>query len=437
LKELSEITCGFIDHGGLYQPLAERLAESYKRVIYYDPNAEDSETVNDAVLGDSFPPNPRFERDDDIWMRKKELDLVVIPDSKHCGMALELRSQGIPVWGSARSIFLEQSRETFVRVLEELGLEVPPYKRIIGIDRLREYLKDKEDQIIKISKHRRTMETKKWTSMDEDEAWLDMMAVRLGGVKNLQPFLAFESIDTPLELGFDTYHIGGRYPRLMLDGYEAKDNGYLAALKPFEEMPEQSRAVLEAFAPLLKQAGHANFWTFEIRVKDDHFYPIDNTPRGPMPGTGSQGMLYKNLPKIIAAGAEGELIEPEAAGKFAAEVGLCKKGFDVSWRSVRVPEELKPWMKLSGTCNVNGRSWFPYKPHDDEGIGWLVAIGDTPAEIIDNILTYKELLPPGVECSTEAMIELLREIHKAEEQGIEFTDEVVPEPETVVTQDES
>lgn len=437
MKDLSGITCCFIDHGGLYQPLAEELATAYKRVIYTDPNAEDSETVNDAVLGDSFPENPRFERTDDFWLHKAEIDLFVVPDSKAAGLQLELRSQGFPVWGSGRSIFLEQSRETFLRVLKDVGLEVPPYKRIIGLANLREYLKDKENQIIKISKYRRTMETRKWTSMDEDEAWLDMMAVRLGGVKNLWPFLVFEAVDKDcFELGFDTYQILSKLPRLMLDGYEGKDNCYFAALKPFDEMPEQTRETIEKLSPVLAKAGHSNFFTMEIRDIVEHFYPNDITPRGPMPGTASQTLLYTNMPTIIAAGAEGELVEPEANGKFACEVALCKKGFDCMWRSVRVPGELKDQMKLSGVCHVNGRSWFPWKYTDDEGIGWLVATADTPKDLIKNILAAKELLPPGVDASTESLVDLLSEIHKAEAEGIKFTDQELPEPESVVADDQ-
>lgn len=435
MKEISEITACFIDHGGLYQPLAERLAaeDGYKRVIYTDMAAEDEETINAAVIGESFPDNPRFERTDDFWLQKKEIDLFIVPDSKLAGTQLELESQGYPVWGSRRSIFLEQSRETFIKVLNELGFQVPKYKRLIGLTALRKYLEKRENQIIKISKYRKTMETKKWTSMDEDEWWLDHMAVKLGGVKELFPFLVFESIDTPFEIGGDTYVIDGRYPRFMLDGYEAKDNGYFAAFKPMEEQPEQIQAVMEAFAPLLKKTGHRNFWTMEIRVIDGQvWYFIDNTPRGPKPANDSQIALYKNLPTIIAAGAEGELVEPEATAKFAAEVALCKKPCETAWRSARIPEELKEWMKLSGFCRVNGRSWIPYNAKDDEGIGWLVATGNTPEEVVTNLLTYKEMLPPGVEASTDSLVDLLKEIRKAEAEGMEFTDKPVPEPETVV-----
>jgi hypothetical protein len=106
------------------------------------------------------------------------------------------------------------------------------------------------------------------------------------------------------------------------------------------------------------------------------------------------------------------------------------------WRSTRVPDELKRWMKLSGVCRVNGRSWLPYRVNDDEGIGWLVAIGYTPKEVIGKILEYKDKLPPGVDCSTESLVDLLKEIHKAEAEGIEFTEEEVPEPESVVADGE-
>jgi len=45
------------------------------------------------------------------------------------------------------------------------------------------------------------------------------------------------------------------------------------------------------------------------------------------------------------------------------------------------------------------------------------------------------LLPPGVDAATDGLVELLKEINKAEEEGMEFTDKPVPEPEMVVTED--
>ena len=437
MKEISQITAAFCDHEGIYYALAEKLSKSYKRVLYWDPTEEAFDTVNQAVIGDSHPENEKLERVDDILLRKREVDLWIFPDSKGAGMQQDLIEQGKAVWGSRRSIFLEHSRETFLKVLEDIGFEVPRFKRVIGMTALREYLKPRDNQIVKISRFRGTMETKKWRSWDDDEAWLDLMAVKLGGVKNIWPFLVFESIDTPLELGGDTYCVRGQFPDRMMDGYEFKDKGYFGAFKSTADLPAQTQAVLEAFSSILAKAEATNFWSMEIRVKDDHFYFIDPTPRAPLPASASQMEMYTNLPTIIAAGAEGELVQPEAAGKFAAESVLTTHCSAPQWPSVRVPEEIEQWVKLGGICKVDGRAWFPPVRNDTgDEIGWLVAIGDTPLETVETLLGYKNLLPDGVEANTDSLIDLLKEIHQAEAEGIEFTRMKLPRPETVVTADE-
>lgn len=439
MKETSQIHACFIDHEGLYFALAKKLSQAYKHLSYYDPNSEAFDTVNQAMIGDSHPEDEQLERIDEweFWKRKGQFDIYIMPDSKEAGLQMELSSQGKKVWGSQRSIFLEHSRESFIRVLEEMGFEVPPYKRVVGISKLREYLKPRENQIIKVSRFRGTMETFKWQSWDENEAWLDLKAVELGGVKELMPFLVFESVDTPFELGGDTYCVKGKFPTHMLDGYEFKDKGYFAAFKPVADMPPQTQAVMEAFSPILQKTDCTNFWSMEIRVKDEHFYFIDPTPRAPLPSSGSQMELISNLPEIIAAGADGELLGPEPSASFAAECVLTLECKAPQWPSVRIPKEIDQWVKLGGVCTVNGRSWFPpvRNDHGNE-IGWLVAIGDTPKETVERMLELKNLLPDNIHAATDSLIDLLKEIHKAEEEGIEFTPKPVPGPELVVTADE-
>ncbi len=433
MKELTEITAAFVDHEGLYFALAERLARDYGRVLYCDGGEEGMDTINRAIIGDSFPENDRLERVDDILLRKEEVDLWVFPDSKTAGLQLMLEEAGKAVWGSRRANYIEHSREAFVEILGKLGLEVPKFERLVGVDNLRAYLKDKKDQIIKVSKYRGTMETKKWRSWDEDEAWLDCLTVKLGGVKNIWPFLVFESIDTPLELGGDTYNVRGQFPSHMMDGYEYKDKGYFGAFKAVTDMPEQTQAVMAKFAPILQHYGFINFWSMEIRVKDDHFHFIDPTPRGPLPGSATQMEIYSNLPTIIAAGAEGELVQPEPAALYSVECVLTLANKSPQMASVRIPDELQQWVKLGGTCKIDGRNWFPelHNDHGDE-IGWMVAIGDSPKDVIEKMLGYKELLPDGVSAHTESLVDLLREIHTAEEEGIEFSPMKLPEPSFVV-----
>lgn len=439
MRDIKDLTVAFVDHQGLYYALARKLATFYKRVLYWDPSEDPFESVNEAMIGETFPEDERFERIDDLFLHKKECDFFIFPDSniKSVGLQLELESQGYPVWGPRRATYLEQSRELFTQVLKDNGFQVPPYKRLVGVEKLRDYLKDKENQFIKVSRFRGTMETRRWRSWDEDEAWLDMMAVKLGGVKNLIPFLAFESIETDIELGADTYCVRGQMPSHMLDGFECKDKGYFASLKPVADLPPQTQAVMDTFAPILGKSGAITFWSVEIRVKDDDFYFNDATPRGPLPGIASQMEMYSNLGTIFAAGVEGELVQPESVAGFSAECVLTMDCKGAQWPSLRVPKEIEQWVKLSGVCQVNGRDWFPpLKENRDNEIGWLVAIGDSPQEVIETMLDHKAALPDGVEAHTDSLIDILKEIHQAQAEGIEWSHVKVPEPQIVIQANE-
>lgn len=429
MKDIPYITACFVDHGGLYLPLAQKLSESYKRIIYFDPCERAFPKVNESIVANGFEGIDRVES---FWPLKSEIDLFIFPDSQGSGLQIELASQGFPVWGSRTSENLEQSREHFHQVLEDVGLEVPAFQRIVGLEKLRKYLADQTDKYIKISKYRGSLETCHWRGMDDDEGMLDSWAVKFGGVKDRIPFLVFDAIDTDLEIGGDTYCINGQWPESMMDGFECKDKGYFGAFKSLGDMPEQTQSVLEAFGPVLGRHGHANFWSMEIRVVGDSFFFIDATPRGPLPGIGSQMEVYANLPEIILAGAGGELIQPEPTALFAAECALIQKNEKQSWGSVEVPGKLRRWMKLGGSCLVNGRTWFPPDESHENEIGWLVAIGDTPKETVDTMLEQADQLPDGVEANTDCLVDLLKEIHQAEDEGIEFTDQKVPEPETAL-----
>ncbi len=45
---------------------------------------------------------------------------------------------------------------------------------------------------------------------------------------------------------------------------------------------------------------------------------------------------------------------------------------------------------------------------------------------------YADELPDGIEADTDALVDLLAEIQQAEEKGVEFSDDEVPDPETAL-----
>jgi hypothetical protein len=65
-------------------------------------------------------------------------------------------------------------------------------------------------------------------------------------------------------------------------------------------------------------------------------------------------------------------------------------------------------------------------------VGWLVGIGDRFDEPIRHLQHNAKLLPDGVTCECSAIAELISEVQKAEEAGMEFTDQPVPDPSIVL-----
>lgn len=432
MKEAAQVTALVVDHG-LFFPLAQHLGKSYKRVLYWKPNSVAFPTINQCCQGDGFE---EVELTEDPWeyIDKGEIDLAVFPDILDSGLQLHLEDLGIPVWGSRRGDSIELIREKFLRILRDSGLPVPKYTRVVGITELRRLLRDKEDCYLKISRYRGSLETTHWRSWGEDEGLLDMLAVRFGLVREIVPFLVFDAIDTDIEDGADTFCIDGQWPDLMLRGVECKDRGYLGAVSTRASMPDHIVQVMEAFGPVLAPYRYRNFFSMEIRVQDDVGFFIDPTCRGPVPGTDSQSLIWKNTPEIIWAGAHGDLVQPQPRAWFTAECMLSVKGDKQSWSVIDMPDSLREWMKIGGCCQVGDKIGFPPDhSHDDSNeIGWLCAIGDTPRETIDALKAHAEELPDGVTADMDSLIELVQESDKMDEEGIPFTDEEMPEPAEVV-----
>ena len=428
-KETKDVVACVIDDGMIAIPFAERLSRDMKKVYVFSEWENAFPTLSKAIVGDGFS---EFERTTDIWQIKNEVDLFVFPDVHKSGLQLELESQGKHVWGSRDGNQQELDRERFLDTLKEVGLEVPPHQVCEGWSKVRDYLKDKEDQYIKVSLYRGSFETCHWRSWRLDEYMLDQWAMEFGPAKELVKFLVFENIDTPLEIGADTYCIDGQWPSTMLHGVEWKDKCYLGAVTKQAELPMQLRRVLSAFGPVLKKENYRSQWSMEVRVKKPKFYFIDATCRMGLPSTGSQMEIWKNFSEIVWQGSQGNLVEPDPTAKYSAEACIELKGGCGEWRSVEKVKELKQWIKPVASCEIDDKLVFP--PTDlplGGDVGWLVALGDTPEGAIKELNKKADKLPDGMSANTESLMYVLQEIHKAAEQGIKFGDGNVPKPEIV------
>ena len=426
MTDLSNKTFGVLDHFGLFVSLARRLAESGARVIYSTPIDRD-DRIEESIIGDGMPD---LHVVDSLWEHKNKIDCFVFPDIRHSGMQDELRSQGKNVWGSHKGMELEQDRVFFLEKLKELGLDIPKYECITGVDNLSAFLKDKKDIWIKVSKWRGSWETCHWRSWEEDWHSIDLWASKFGGIKNYIQFICFPKIETDLEIGADTYCVDGQWPSQMLHGIERKDAAYFSAVTRKQDMPEQLLPIMDKFSPFLKEVGYRNQWSMEVRVTDKENFFIDATCRGGLPSTNSF-IAAKNVAEVIYHGSRGEFVEIDYGFRFSAECMVTLKSEPMEWRTICLTDEVKKEMLSQQCCECNGQLWFP-PVCDHPAIGWIRATGNSPKEVLEKMNHLSDELPDGANADVEALADVIREIDSEESQGIHFTDALIPEPEIVL-----
>lgn len=432
MKDLKDITCCVVDHGRFVH-VARTLGEQYGKVYYVSPDERDCPVIREACVGDGFP---EIERIRSLWSVKEKCDLFVFPDIGFVAEQDELRKQGFPVWGSGYASNLESNKGLFLSALSETQLPIPPHIVIEGLDNLRVYLMDNEDQFIKVSRFRGDWETMHWTNYESMEGTLDNYAVRFGPLKNHLKFYVFDNIETEIEDGVDAYFVDGKWPKTILHGMENKDKSFIGTMQKFDELPDEVKVVNEEIAPILQRmnGGTGMKFSTEVRItKEGESYFIDPTARFGSPPSQGECCLYLNLGEIIWNGARGILTEPEYDDDVVVQASVTLENDRTDWNSIKVDEPVARHLKCGNCCEVDGKLVFPpmTEYHTFEA-GYLCATGKGILQAIERLRDLKDELPDGMKCDFESLSKLLVEIKQAEESGMEFTDGEVPEPTVVI-----
>jgi hypothetical protein len=428
-KDISEVTACVVDFG-MFMPVAQTLGKQAKKVYYHTPTEKGFQVIDDFVMGGGVK---GIKRIDDYFKHEvyDEIDLFVFPYILYGGLQDHLRRCGKAVWGAGHADELERMKGTFYDSLKEAGLEVPPHEEIMGMTALRKHLKERENVFIKMDKFRGTMDTWKHRNYLESRDYLDRLTCKLGPFQERILFYVLEEIKTPIEGGIDTYCIDGQWPQTAVLGYENKNETYLAVVKPMDELPEVFTKVNKAYTPILERYGYRQFFSTEVRVKDGVSYFIDPTCRTASPAGEEMLDLFGNMGEIMWRGAQGELVQPEITHQCAGEAYIHWTGGKEGWKCLPIPKEFRDRVKIYASAYVDGVFWSP--PDDEDVIGCIVGLGDTPEEVIDSIKESIEALGEApISVNTASFVDLIKEIESAQEQGIEFCSEALPRPATVV-----
>lgn len=430
MKPAEEVTALVCDYG-TFICLAEKLAETYKKVYYYAPIDAEYRDAQDWVIGDGLP---KVERVHELVTPEliKEVDLWVFPDIGWGGFQKYLRSIGKAVWGSMGADELELYRTKFLKVVESLGLPVAPYKVCRGLTELSDYLKENTRKWVKINVFRQNMET--WFHLDWEHSRnkLNEMACCFGGVSEEVVFVVQDEIESDVEIGYDGWSVDGKYPVRSTQGYEAKNELYLGSVREYEELPEEIRFVNEKISTVLASYGYRNFMATEVRVSDGTPHFIDPTFR--MPGqTGEQlTESCSNIAQLIWVGANGDVIEPDFRCDFMAEATLHYTGDVEGWKTLKVPENVRQFFKMAQFFMVEGNYQFP--PHANDEVGVVLGLGDTIEGAIGHLKENLDSLgDEPVEAHLDGFKDLIESIEEAEKEGMEFTDDPLPDPKEVIS----
>ncbi len=406
---------------GLFVEWAVLLAKDFGTVYYYSPWESSFPKSNPLMVGAGLPGITRVK---EVYSLIDEVDLWVFPDVYHGTFQMYLEKLGKRVWGSRIVENIELDRVGSKQFCAALGIDIGSYAVVKGLDDLREYLRENDNQYVKISTTRGDMETFHSKNYQLIEPRLDELEHNLGTArKNNTDFIVEQSIEPAVEAGYDGFTIDGQFPQNAMFGIEIKDKGFLLRAIDYDEIPKNITAVNAKLAPAFKNAHYRGFWSTEVRITDDGTaYFIDPCPRSGSPPSELYQEMISNWPDILWEGAGGVLVEPEFTAKWGAELLLISSWADKNWQAIEFPPEIRDHVKLRYCCEMDGRYYSVPQFTGIAEVGAVVAIGDTEQEAIDNCKAIAEKVEGHyVESCAECLDNAQEELDKLEElNGIQL-----------------
>lgn len=367
---------------GLFVEVAVTLSKSFGRTLYHYPwQSSPFPRSNSKLVGKGLG---NIEIADYLWDLIDEVDLFVFPDIFLGDLQQQLVRLGKRVFGSRRGDELEMHRAEAKQHFASLGLPVGPYAVCQGVDDLREYLKENDNQFVKLSVNRGDFETFESPNYKFSEPKLDELESKLGAKGYTTEFICEDEIKDAVEIGYDGFCIDGQFPDQSLVGIEIKNKGYLGKFTQYADLPLEITDFNTKIAPTLAKYQYRNWYSTELRITGDRTpYMIDLCARAGSPPTEVALMMYQNLPDVMWYGAEGQVVAPEASHEWGAEIIIESSWADKYWQAIQFPEEFRDNIKMRNLTYINDQYYVVPQSHGISEIGAICALGNTKEEAME------------------------------------------------------
>jgi hypothetical protein len=413
-SELKSKTIAVIDTG-FFAPMAEHLAKSFGKTYYYCPRESGYMHSNDYRVGEGLE---NVERLYSFWDKIDEIDFFVFTDCVFVDWQEHLKKLGKLVWGAGKTAHLELDRFETRKWQKSVGLPTQTTEEFIGIDELRDNLK--ENQFVKIDEYRGDAETIRYYDKERSDQRFDDLKVKLGAYKDEMPFLVEDKIEG-VELGYDGWTVDSQYPAFGLWGMEVKDRGYLGKISPYQQIPQGIRTVNEKLAEVFKKEKTRCTFSTEVRIdKKKRPFPIDITMRCPNPPYQLHLAMWENYAECIYYGAQGIMVQPKMKARYGA-VAIMDSDFAINhWLALKIPKEIQDYVFVMNMCRVNGEV-YSVPLYGLNEIGAVVGIGDTPQKAIDMCKKNAEMVHADqLDIDISALDEALEALKKTQDIGAIF-----------------
>lgn len=366
------------DHG-VYLAFAQTLAQGFGEVRYCTNWRSFNSKSSKALTGEGMP---GVHRVDSFWDNLVDADVVVFPFLGDADLQHYLAEQGYKVWGNRRAELLELDREGFQRLVQMMDLDVADTDRIEGMDALRDYMQDPEndDRYLKASFFRGDFETFHHKNWKLSEQWYDEKRLHLGPYGQEIVILSQEKL-TGWEPGWDAYTVDGQFPREPMWGVEGKNKWYAGT---YEKMPEELAFLAQHMSGPLKRFGARGNFHFEARLTETGSYLTDPTVRMASPAGEALCANISNWSDIVWWGSQGELVEPTYNALWAAQVVLKSSWSADHYMSVWVPPANRDKVYFHTARAYDGV--VAVMPGEDEIFGSAVGLGETKEEAMAEAL---------------------------------------------------
>ena len=406
---------------GLFPSLAVTLAKDFGKVWYSKPTmGEAFPTSTSMLVGKGLP---GVEVPNDFHDVLDEADIIVFPDVYFAGLQRYLEGLGKRVWGARRAEWLELDRAAAKKDMEKLGIPVVPYELVTGLDALWEYLKKHEDVWIKISKTRGDVETFQSENFTLVEGELNRLSSVLGHDQKNKVFVVEKNLKDTIELAIDWYVVDGQTPQSGMVGIEAKNKSYLGVWEDREEMLPELLKPYDLLAPALEKH-HCRSWVaFETRFnKKGKAFVQDPCMRGGTPPFEVCQLQYTNTAEIIREGADGVLVEPIPAAKFAVQLQIHSEWASDQWLPVQFPDKIADNVKLKNVTRMDGQYYVLPQANHAKDVGAICATGNTVKDAVRQVKEIAEQVKGYyLDIYPDSLDGIQDELDKiAEEYGIEL-----------------